>query len=410
MVSFAGFPLLIGEHVLGVVGLFARRPLGETTLGVLSSVMHAIAVGIDRDRAETARESLLLLERSARKLAEDAETRYRGLFEGVADAILVADPERRYRDANAAATALLGYSRDELTQRRVEEIVAVEPVWTQIEFERCTTEGRWQGDLELRHKDGSIVPVEVRATVVNLPDGPVYISAIRDISERIQLERLQRDFLAMVTHDLRSPLTAVKGWAQVLRRRTGTDDRSRQTVSRILSQVEQMERLIGDLAELVRFEAGQLQVRREPIDLVGLAHEHVALVQMQTGAHRLRVEPRDGSLEAIVDRQRIGQVLQNLLVNAVKYSPDGGDVTVHLGVVDHEARIDVVDHGMGIPPDHLPRLFERFYRADVTGAGGLGLGLHISRMLVEAHGGRISVISTPAQGSTFTVVLPLRPM
>jgi len=409
MVSFAGYPLLVGERLLGVVAVFARRPFGETTLAVLSSVMNAIAVGIDRHRAETARESLLLLERSARKLAEDAETRYRGLFEGVADAILVADPERRYRDANAAATALLGYSRDELTQLRVEEIVAVEPVWTQIEFERCTAKGRWQGDLELRHKDRSTVPVEVRATVVNLPDGPVYISAIRDISERIQLERLQRDFLAMVTHDLRSPLTAVKGWAQLLRRRTDVDERSQYTVSRILAQVEQMERLIGDLAELVRMEAGQLQVRKEPSDLVEMAREQAALVQTQTEAHTLRVESGNDAITATVDRQRIGQVFQNLLVNAVKYSPDGGDVTVRLGVVDHEARIEVIDHGLGISPDNLARLFERFYRADATGAGGLGLGLHISKMLVEAHGGRITVTSSPGQGSTFTIALPLTP-
>lgn len=409
MVSFAGYPLLVGERLLGVVALFARRPLRETTLVLLSSVMNAIAVGIDRHRAETARESLLLLEREARTSAEEAQTRYRSLFEGVADAILVVDPERHYRDANAAATALLGYSREELIQLQVDDVVAVESIWTQAEFERFAAEGQWQGELELRRKDGSTVPVEARATVVNLPDGPVYLSAVRDISERNQLERLQRDFLAMVTHDLRSPLTAVKGWTQLLRRRTDVDDRAQRTVARILTQVDQMERLIGDLAELVRIEAGQLQVRRERTDLVELAHEQVALVQAQTGAHTLRVESHDVSIAATVDRHRVGQVLQNLLINAVKYSPDGGSVTVRLGVVDREARIDVIDHGVGIPPDHLDRLFERFYRADVTGAGGLGLGLHITKMLVEAHDGRISVTSTPGQGTTFTVALPLTP-
>lgn len=404
--SFAGYPLLVGERLLGVVALSARRPLGAATLSVLGSVMNAIAVGIDRHRAETARESLLLLERSARRAAEEAQMRYRSLFEGVGDALLVSDGDRFYQDANAAASWLLGYSREEIVQLRVDDIVSVESGWIQAEFERFATDGSWQGELELRRKDGSTVPVEARATVVTLPHDTVYLSAIRDITQRNQLERLQRDFLAMVTHDLRSPLTAIKGWAQLLQRRTDAHDRSRQTVSRILAQVGLMERLIGDLAELVRMEAGQLQIRREPADLVTLAGEQVALVQMQTDGHVLRVES-EGPLVARVDRQRIGQVLQNLLINAVKYSPNGGDVTIRLGAGDGEARIDVIDRGIGIPPDQLDRLFERFYRADVTGAGGLGLGLHISRMLVDAHGGRIAVTSSPGQGSVFTVTLPL---
>ncbi len=407
MVSFAGYPLLVGDHVLGVVAMFARRPVNETTPSALTAVTNALAVGIDRHRAETARESLLLGERSAREAAEDAEKRYRGLFEGVADTILVTDGDRNYRDANAAASALLGYSRAELIQLQADDVVAVEPTWTREEFDRFASEGKWQGQLELRRKDGSLVPVEAHATVVQLPDGPVYLSVIRDISERKQLERLQRDFLAMVTHDLRSPLTAIKGWAQIMRRRAGLDERSRQTVSRILTQVEQMNRLIGDLAELVRIEAGQLQLRREPCDLMELARDQVALVELQVEGHVLRIDGGEDPLTAMVDRQRIGQVLQNLLVNAVKYSPNGGNIVLRLDVVDDNVRIDVVDQGMGIPPDQLEQLFERFYRAGVTGAGGLGLGLHISKMLVEAHGGRIVVTSTPGRGSTFTVALPL---
>ena len=161
------------------------------------------------------------------------------------------------------------------------------------------------------------------------------------------------------------------------------------------------------LAELVRFEAGQLLLRREPCDLVALAREQVALIEAQADGHPLHVEAGDDPLMALVDRQRIGQVLQNLLVNAVKYSPDGGDITLRLEAHDDEIRIEVVDHGMGIAPDHVGQLFERFYRADVTGAGGLGLGLHISKMLVDAHGGRISVSSVQGRGSTFTVTLPL---
>lgn len=407
MVSFAGYPLLVGDRLLGVVALFARHALERTTLSTLSSVVDAIAVGIDRDRVEIAQNSLLKRETASRQWAEAAEARYRELFEGVADAILVADVDRQYQDANTAATTLLGYERDELLRLRVEDVVAGGPDWTQAEYIRFSAEGPWQGELELRRKDGSSVPVEARATVVDLPDGSVYLSAVRDISERNHLERLRRDFMAMVTHDLRTPLTAIKGWAQLLRRRTPLDERTQRTIAHMLTQVSRMERLIGDLADIVRNDAGQLQLRREPVDLVELVRQQVMLVQEQADHHMVRVEASDASVVGAWDRQRIGQILQNLLTNALKYSPEGGEITIRIETVEDEAQVSVIDRGVGIHSDHLPLLFKRFYRADATGAGGLGLGLHISEMLVRAHGGRIWATSTPGVGSTFTVALPM---
>ena len=583
MIGFAGYPLLVGDRLVGVLGMFARHPLGDTTLAVLHSVVDAIAVGIDRARAEAARESLLERERAAREAAEAAawtvatinrvgrmlaaeldleklvqavteaatdltrasvgaffytvvdergvsstrsalagapdeafplgplphlsaaggiahqamgvvrladirtdvclgqgapsfarpdgvasylsvpvisrsgeilgglyfghpesdvfdaraealalglaahaavaidnarlyrgaqaaETRYRGLFEGVADAILVADAERRYRDANAAASELLGYEREELIRLRVDDVVAVEPGWTEEAYGSFLADGRWQGELELRRRDGTTVPVEARATVVHLPSGSLYLSAVRDVSERRHLERLQRDFLAMVTHDLRSPLTTVKGGVQLLQRRGTLDSRSERTVAGILAQVNQMERLIADLGDVIRLEARQLPLFRERCDLVALARDRVHLVQEQTGRHELHLTAPDTPVLGAWDRHRLGQVLDNLLQNAVKYSPDGGKVTVHVEVADDEARVAVIDRGVGIPAEHLSRLFERFYRADLTGAGGLGLGLYISKMLIEAHGGRIWAKSRVAAGSTFTLALPLTPV
>jgi PAS domain S-box-containing protein len=407
MVAFAGYPLLLGTRLLGVVGLFARHLLEESTLTFLRSVVDEIAVGIDRDRAERAQESVLEREMGARMSAQEMEARYRGVFEGVADTIIVADDEGRLLDANAAAMALLGYDRDELFQIQWQDVIVAAPFWMESVAARMKSEGRWQGEVDVRRKDGSITPVEARATVVDLPGGPVILSALRDISDRRQFERLQRDFLAMVTHDLRSPLTAIKGRTQLLSRRTPGDERIQGAVTSILGQVGQMERLIDDLAELVRIEARQLQLHRTPFDLVELAREQVFLVQEQTSRHALRVEASEAPVVGSWDRQRLGQVVQNLLLNAVKYSPEGCDITVSVGVVDGEAQLAVIDRGVGIAPDHIPRLFDRFYRADVSGAGGLGLGLHISKMFMEAHGGRIWVVSKPDAGSTFTVALPM---
>lgn len=412
MVAFAGYPLHIGDNVLGVMALFARQPLGESTLTVLSSIADAISMAIDRDRAERGQQMLLARERAARSWAEMAERRYRGLFEGVADAILVADADRRYLDANAAATALLGYEHHELMQMRVEDIVANEPDWTHSEFEQFIAAGQWQSELTLRRKDGSIVPVEARATLVDLPDGTVFLSAIRDISERNRLERLQRDFLAMVTHDLRSPLTAVKGQSQLLLRRSRENAQAEKALTSILDQVDRMQTLIDDLADVVRLEAGEIRLRMKPFDLVDLVHEEMGVLERQekqAGHHTFRVEAPDGPVVGSWDRQRLGQVLQNLLTNAVKYSPDGGEIAVRLETDHEEARLTVSDHGVGIPPEHLPQLFQRFYRAEATGAGGLGLGLYITKMLVKAHGGTITASSSLGEGSTFAIVLPRRP-
>lgn len=407
ILAFAGYPLLVGDRLLGVVALFARTPLEMTTLTVLGSVVDGIAVGIDRARAELALAALLERERQARAWAQEAEGRYRGVFEGVADTIIIADGDGRVIDANAATLSLLGYGRIEMLQRRWEELIPASEAWAEAIAAQLQSDGRWQGEVDMVRKDGALIPVEARATVVDLPDGPVIISAVRDISERRRFERLQRDFLAMVTHDLRSPLTAVKGRAQLLRRRAPDDARVDGAVGSILDQVEQMERLIDGLAELVRVDAGQLRLHRERFDLVALAREQAAIVQEQTTRHVLRIPDGQAPIVGVWDRQRLGQVLQNLLTNAVKYSPEGGGIAVRVEASRGEARLRVEDHGVGIAHDHLPRLFERFYRADLTGAGGLGLGLHISQMLVEAHGGRIIVASTPGEGSSFTVVLPL---
>ena len=141
------------------------------------------------------------------------------LFNGVADAILVADADRRYLDANPAALRLLGYSRDELLRLRVDDVVAAaEPVWAATEFARMIDEGEWRGELNVRHRDGTLIPVEARATVVALPTGPVYLSTLRDVSERHELDRLQGEFLAAVSHDLKNPLTTIRAQAQLLRR------------------------------------------------------------------------------------------------------------------------------------------------------------------------------------------------
>jgi signal transduction histidine kinase len=280
------------------------------------------------------------------------------------------------------------------------------PDWTAAEYERFKAVGHWHGELNLRRKDGSSVPVEATATSAELPTGTVFLSSIRDISERRAAERLQREFMAMVTHDLKSPLTSIKGFAQLMQRRQVYSPSS---TTAIVDQTTHLERLIDDLLDAARFEAGHAELRRRRVDLVALVTSVAAHAQAGSQAHSVRVETASGPIWGNWDPDRLAQVLRNLLSNAIKYSPGGGEILVETRRTEGGAVVSVTDRGIGIPLQEQPRVFDRFYRVGDTAASphGLGLGLHISRSLVEAHGGRIGVESSPGLGSRFSFTLPV---
>ena len=353
----------------------------------------------ERRQAEAERERLLAQ-------LQAAEAHYRGLFESAADAILVADGEGRYLDANPAAGDLLGYSRDELLQLRVADVVAAGLEWTEAEYARFLRDGHWQGELEVRRQDGTLVPVEARATTLELPTGTLYRSTLRDISERRALERLQHDFLALVTHELKSPLTSIRAYADLMERRAAYNARG---IEAIRSQAQRLERLINDLLDVSQLQAGRLDLQCEPADLATLVDDAAAEARLLSEAHEIVVEQPAQPLIGCYDRDRLMQIMDNVLVNAVKYSPPGSSVRVRVDDLGQAARVSVSDQGSGIPAEALPHVFDRFYRtpgAAASGVKGLGLGLYITRQLVEAHGGRIWVESSPGQGSAFIFTLP----
>jgi PAS domain S-box-containing protein len=236
------------------------------------------------------------------------------------------------------------------------------------------------------------------------PDSAVVGILFTNITERKQLERLQQDFVAMASHDLAGPVTVLRARAQLLQRRQAYDEAS---VTAIIEQTQRMERLIDDLRELVRLETGNLELRRAPVKLETLAQAAIERMHLQAPEHTLRLITPEFSLDVCVDADRIAQVLDNLLTNAVKYSPAGGVITVSITQAESAIHTSIRDQGPGIDPGDIPHLFERFYRAGArAGKAGLGLGLYISRTLVHAHGGQIWVESTPGEGSTFTFTIP----
>jgi signal transduction histidine kinase len=220
----------------------------------------------------------------------------------------------------------------------------------------------------------------------------------------MQLEQMRQDVMAMASHDLRNPLAVISMRAQLLESRQTYDEAA---VRVIREQARRITRLLDDLGDVLRLEIGHIVLRRETLDLRMLASEAVERIQVQTAHHAILVELPEGPVTGSWDRDRLAEVLDNMLGNAVKYSPAGGEIVIRVEVTHAEARLSVADQGVGIPAEALPGIFERFHRAGDTRLPGLGLGLYIVRMLVEAHRGRVEAESVPGQGSTFTLHLPL---
>lgn len=252
----------------------------------------------------------------------------------------------------------------------------------------------------------------VRATASGTAELQETAASFNDTAEQLERQRSELlTFLAGVAHDLRNPLNALRLSTGVLGPdRPLPDERHvRDTMALVQRQVTRLERMVGDLLDATRIEAGELALALEKSDACELATEAAELYRSSSDQHRLVVEPAGHPVVIRCDPERIAQVLNNLVSNAIKYSPSGGDVRIRVEEHAGEAKIAVIDSGVGIDPAEVERIFAPFRRARRPGSAipGVGLGLSVSKRIVEAHGGRIEVSSTPGVGSTFVVSLPL---
>ena len=225
-----------------------------------------------------------------------------------------------------------------------------------------------------------------------------------------RLEDLRRNMVSDVAHDLRTPLSNIRGYLEALQ--DGVVEPKREVVDSLHEEAMLLTRLVDDLQELALAEAGQLRLKCQSVAPADLVNKATDAARAQAAAKGIALQadlPEDLPL-VNVDPQRIGQVLGNLLSNALTHTPSGGQVIVTAKARESEVELSISDTGEGIPPEHLPYIFERFYRADKSrsrATGGTGLGLAIARQLVEAHGGRIEVESEVGQGAAFTFTLPV---
>jgi len=236
---------------------------------------------------------------------------------------------------------------------------------------------------------------------------------VQNITDLRRQEREKAEFVSMATHELRSPLTTLRGYAQLAARnasRAGAPEMA-VTASKILRQADKLNGLVADLMDLSRIQTGRMQLRNADLDMAQLVTD---AAEQQRAAHPGRditVEPADNPPMLQADDQRIEQVVANLLDNAIKYSPEGGEVRIRLRHDAHHVYVTVTDHGIGIPPEEQGHLFHRFSRGKSAARrfDGLGVGLYISDSIVRDHGGHMWLESVPDEGSTFGFALPIEP-
>jgi PAS domain S-box-containing protein len=348
---------------------------------------------------------------------KQSEEQYRDLYEEAPNAYFSVGADGLIRRANRSAVELLGYGRDELVGRPVAELYADTPNGrdkAQAIFRRFLAgEEIRDEEMEMRRADGSELWINLSVSPVRDSEGNVVASrsAIVDITGHRKLDQLKDDFIGLVSHELRSPLTVIMGALNTVLSEGAilSEEETRQLLKDAALESDTLSHLLGNLLELSRAQAERLILHAEAIDVQRVIQEAIEGVKRQTSAHQFVVSSPQKLPPVYADPLRLERILYNLLENAVKYSPEGGEIKVTVRLAEEGLVIGVSDRGVGISPADRARLFAPFQRLEESrpgGTRGVGLGLLVCQRLVEAHGGRIWVESRPGRGSTFFFTLP----
>jgi two-component system phosphate regulon sensor histidine kinase PhoR len=411
--------LLVSVPAALVAVLFARSIAGPLTH--LGEVARRFGEGDLRARAritsrdeigELARELNSTADRLSAVIRERTEGRNRmaAVLEHMHDGIILTDPQGRIESMNPAAARLFGVKSEAWSGKKLIELTRDHDLHNALQ-QTLSTPVDWQRlEIEVgRHTISAVV------TDVPGPHGgdPTGLVVLQDVTELRRLERVRRDFVANIGHELRTPLSSIKLLVETLM--TAVDDdpgAAKDFLSRIDVEVDGLTQLVRELLELSRIESGSVQLSLQAVDVAALLERAAGRLRAQAARAGLSLEvgaepelPRANS-----DPERVEQVLVNLLHNAVKFTDPGGSIRVLARPEGATVEISIADTGIGIPPDDLPRIFERFYKVDKSRTqgreGGTGLGLAIAKHIVQAHGGRIWAEHRDGGGTVFRFTLP----
>lgn len=234
--------------------------------------------------------------------------------------------------------------------------------------------------------------------------------AIEDITDRREIERRKDDFLSIASHELKTPLTTIKGFVQVLDRLKPKDasEKFNQTLAKISKYIDRLNNLIAELLDVSKMQSGHIELHHDKFDFDKMVTETIDNLRISAGAHKINLQGKLGT-QVVGDESQIVQVINNLISNAIKYAPDATDVEVYVSRVGEYVKVAVTDHGLGISPEDQKKVFERFFRSgDIQKRfPGMGIGLYICQQIVKNHGGTIWVVSEKNQGATFSFTLPI---
>jgi two-component system phosphate regulon sensor histidine kinase PhoR len=391
-----------GVLVIGVIGL--ALALGAALLVVRRRT----------DEADTLQRRLASLTETqatagARQAAEAAARSTASLEEQLPVGVLHFDADRRIDRANGRAYVLLDVKPGRLIGRTVMEAF-LDPRAEGL-IDAVPVAGAAAGEVKVGDREPRILVVRVHR-----PDPAGLLVVLEDATELRRLQQIRSEFIDNLSHELRTPLSNVSLLAETLARDAETTDvpeRMRERITKIEVETGHLVQMVTELLDLARIEGGGQLSLADDVDLGSLAESSVERLRLFADRNRvvLVVDVAPGLPTVRGDEARLGQVFVNLVHNAIKFSPDGGEVRVEVRAAGGEVVAAVVDHGIGISKTDRPRIFERFYKADRARmrGGGTGLGLSIARHIVEGHGGRIWVESEDGRGSTFSFAIPVGP-
>jgi PAS domain S-box-containing protein len=404
-------PMSIGRDLIGVLYVF--RTHGTSFTPDDRQILSSFA-----DQAAIAVHNAQLYQRLVQE-----KRRLDAILQHSADGVMILDQGQVITVFNRALSELTGWTAAEAVGRHHDEVIVWARLDTELDLARAAA-GGWplakedgakhplyaEGDL--RRRNGATVSAGITYAPLLDRDGRLVniIANVRDITRFREADRLKSTFVSIVSHELKTPVATILGYAETLARPDARwdPDTVRELAETIQDEAKQLDRLITDLLDVSRLQAGALPLTVEDVALDALACRVVQRFQGQTDRHDLAARfPEDFPLVR-GDRMRLEQVLNNLVSNAIRYSPEGGRVRIRGRVRRDDVVVTVTDEGIGIPATEQGRIFEAFYRVDdrsTRKTRGAGLGLFLARAIVEAHGGRLWVESEPGEGSSFSFSL-----
>lgn len=354
-------------------------------------------------------------QKKAQEALRRSQEQYRLVFEHATDLITIVDPYCRYIFASPSHLSVLGYMPEELIGIDAFTLIHPDDIATaKKEFGLALSGEIGNATYRFKHKSGKWLIIESTGSAIfnDRHEPTMVVITSHDVTERTELERRKDEFISIASHELKTPITSIKVFTQLLQRHNQKegDIKTLTYLGKMEQQIDKLTKLIGDLLDISKIQAGKLAFHKETFPIQQLITETIEIMQTTTDRHAILL---DGSISGNIagDRDRISQVLINLISNAVKYSPKANKVVVHTSQKDGQVIVGVQDFGIGIPQEYKDKIFERFFR--VSGESektypGFGIGLYISSEIIKRHHGKLWVESRKGRGSTFYFSLPLK--